>query len=713
MIASSRARGHSPPHALAALFFVALVLRIGCAVWLFPHGYFVKYPALVEDLRQGNSDRWLDGSPFYIAYHWCSDALLGDDLRWRLYGQLLVGSFSVVLIAIVGAKLLGRRAGILCGLIAAAYSGFLVYDTVFEPESWLIFLTTAWVFCLIHSDRDESTNLGSTVLAGILFGLASFTRPTGLLALPFIALYLAARPTGHRRGTHWRALVSFILPSAVSIGLLMFYGMVTAGSYAVAVMNPGEAYYEGNNPWARGALSTYPLVVKDMEMQHPARSDYAHVIYRQIARSELGGQAPPAECNRYWRTKALAFLKEYPGAAAMLLAQKMRFLVASFEAHDVEQARVNDDEIHRWPLVRFGWLAPLGFPGIVLWLSTKASKRPSGLWVPFIVLACFAISNLVFFVSARQRLHMVPPLILFAAYALCEIAGMVRKRSWARLCLALIGFGVCAGAAWPLPTAAAELNHIRSDSTAANRYYRMALDAKSPAERRANAELAVASAPYSYDRLRPAGVLYDQAFYDGARMLVRERLARHAQDLSLRFDLGIAELLAGRLAEAEASFGVVTTSGYAVYRYYFGPSSAYYYLGLCAERRGRFEDALGLYRRALDEQPGCPWSLGREADLSRRLGRSTEAERSVTLLSAIHDPATVHMSLGMAAYDARDYTESSRQFEAALRVLPDLMKARVFLAASLRQRGDPRAAAIYEDLRRFGSTLAFPEAGYP
>lgn len=693
---------------LTLVFGLALLVRVLCVEFVLPPGYFLKYPALLQEIRGGLSERAMDGSFVYLMFHWACQWVFRGNLAWPHAIQIVSGSLSAVLLAAIGCRLWGRAVGILGGCFAALYSGFIIHDSLFEPESFLILFTLGWAWLVLPA-AEPQPSLVRLALGGAAYGLALATRPTILLALPFLLIHVAI---AKRR---WQGLAVFCSVAMLPLGALLLFNWNATGHWTMSRMNPGEAFFEGNNPNARGALSAYPLVIKEQEMQYQGRSDYAHSVYRQIARSCLGLQASVIQCNDYWMDKAMEFMRTHPMTELRIVYAKLRFLLSAYEAHDVEQGAVDQVALGRFPLLGFGVVVAFGLPGAILAIRRGRGvfSYRSGIWIPYVLPTCFSISNIVFFVSARQRLHIVPFLVLFAAVTVAEMFRLAASRRFR----SLSAYVACAAVIYVTvsirPPAAVELDQLRRDAQAAGSAYRAAIRSTNVEERATHAVDAVASAPYLYDKLRPAGVEYDELFYSRVAERSRTRASAAGGDTSLLFNAAIAELLGGDCDRAAHDLKSVLNSGYPVYRYYLAPSSPHHFLGLCAERGGRASDALQEYALALAEQPGSAWSLSRRADLLRRLGRTAEAAADLATLDAIHDPATVHLMLGTAAFEAGDWGESASHFRALSVILPDYMKARVFLMASLKRAGDPTWPDQLAEIQRFGSTLAFPEASYP
>lgn len=676
----------------AALLLFAFGLRYYFAFHVFPQGYFMKYPALIDEIQGESTERALDGSFGYLSFHKGCRWIFGEDLRWTLLIQLALGSFSVLLIASIGTRLFGAAVGCAAGIMAACYESFLIYDDVFEPECLLMFLTLLWLRMFLD-DRSRSATLA---IAGLAYGAAVVTRPTLVLIFLFVAAYIRARSR--------KKLALFALATLPPIlGLVHHNWRNTSGQLSAITMSPGQVFYEGNNPLSRGTLSAYPLVLKEVEAQHKQMSDYAHPLYRQIARGAVGASASVAECNRYWTGLSLAFIRDEPRAWLRIELNKLRFLFSAFEAHDVEHAALSQEAAGGYPLIRFPFVAALGLVGLILAVreQTDAQPRRATLLLLLPVLTCFAAANLIFYVSARQRLHMIPPLIIFAAFAMVSVAGAFRKRAYGYLLASLAATGLIYAAVLQQPPEADALGYMRRTSIVAGRHYRAAISTTDPILRRNHAISAVAAAPYIFDKLRPAGVLYDRSFYEAVVQFASEEAAHH--------DLGLTMLLAGDHPAARRVFADAAPT----YRFYLAPSTPEYYAGVCLEREGDAERALEAYGRSLALFPGCPWTLSRRADLLRRLGRGDDAAADVDSLMRWHDAATANMLLGLAAYDAGGWNESAGRFTEVLRILPDYIKARIFLAAALRRAGDPGWEEYRRQLGGFSTTLAFPEADYP
>src|SRR5213080_4495387 len=120
-----------------------------------------------------------------------------------------------------------------------------------------------------------------------------------------------------------------------------------------------------------------------------------------------------SESNRYWTGKAIAFARAYPLAALRLTARKFYFALHSYDAYDlITMARKNLLLAHQ-VFIPFGVIVALAIVALLLRICGIA---------PFVVFTCVAgIPLILFYVTARQRNALLPPLVVLAAAGFAEI----------------------------------------------------------------------------------------------------------------------------------------------------------------------------------------------------------------------------------------------------------------------------------------------------
>jgi hypothetical protein len=145
---------------------------------------------------------------------------------------------------------------------------------------------------------------------------------------------------------------------------------------------------------------------------------------REVAEASLGRSLAPGEVSRYWFRLGVDGIAREPWGYVRLVGRKLRRMVAPGEHNDfgdeyVEYARLS-------PALRtgigFGTLLPLATLGLVI----AARQHPSLLWCGALA-AAYSASLLLFFVTARYRLPIVPPLLLLAGAALTWLADTLAR----------------------------------------------------------------------------------------------------------------------------------------------------------------------------------------------------------------------------------------------------------------------------------------------
>lgn len=138
-------------------------------------------------------------------------SLLPNPVVGQRITTTLLGIAAIIAIAVTARRLAGERAGLVAGLLAAAYPNIWLSDGLVMSES-LAILLVAVVLGLAHSLL-QSPDTRSAVAVGAVSGLAALTRSELLLLGPLLAVVVLLR---HR----WRVAVR-PLAAAAAAGLVV------------------------------------------------------------------------------------------------------------------------------------------------------------------------------------------------------------------------------------------------------------------------------------------------------------------------------------------------------------------------------------------------------------------------------------------------------------------------------------------------------------
>src|SRR5207249_4142161 len=212
-----------------------------------------------------------------------------------------------------------RGATPLAGLMAAALLALYAPPPFFEAKIMstslavarsvpaLALLTLAW-------------GRGGTIRwlgAGALIGAAALTHPASLLLAPVFATALLVR--GRRLGE-----VAALAGGAIlAVAPATLHNLSAGGGFVLISSQGGITFMQGNSPKSRGlyrpveGFSGSPLTQEKEE--------------RTLAEKGAGRTLSAAEVSSYWFHKALAGIREQPGAYLNLLELKLIRWLSSHE----------------------------------------------------------------------------------------------------------------------------------------------------------------------------------------------------------------------------------------------------------------------------------------------------------------------------------------------------------------------------------------------
>jgi 4-amino-4-deoxy-L-arabinose transferase-like glycosyltransferase len=326
------------------------------------------------------------GYPYFVAAVY---ALFGHSPTAVAGVQAVLDAAMCALVAVIGQRWFGARAGLIAGLLAAVYGPFIYFAAQMLPSTLFVFAVVAAL---------AAGAFAAATLAGCLWAAALLVRSEIVIAFPFVLFDAWTR----ERGALWKTAAPIVLCLATLVAL----NVEGSGTFVLLTTSDGVNLWLGNNPHADGVN---PFIYGPL----------APVADEVRAQASTG-----VEADRIFRQHALAFVRNEPGRALQLLWKKFLWTVTDRELP-------NTDDIewvtgHSWLFWRpvfplsFGMVFPFALAGAVL-LGRQWRERASlaGLLVTGLV------TGVVFFTNGRFRLILVPPLLLFAAVALDRLPALL------------------------------------------------------------------------------------------------------------------------------------------------------------------------------------------------------------------------------------------------------------------------------------------------
>ena len=366
---------------------------------------------------------WLDftSGPFWQPplYSWFLGAVCWfSKAQFFLVARIIQafwGAASCVLLYLIGRRLLAPGVGLTAAMALAIYGPAIFFDGELLPASLATVLLLGVLLALLSLTNSSAG--WRKLVPGLLLGIAALNVAPILIVVPGILLwiYFTERAGGPGKFP-FRSVGLFIA------GLLLVIAPVTVRNYAIGddivliSWNAGVNFFVGNNP-------DYPATIN-------IRPGQAWLDL--IARAQAAGFENGSENSRFFFAEAWRFIRDQPADYARLLGVKF----ASFWKGDEVGRNQNIYYLRHYSRLLsatlwkrtlafpFGLVAPLAIAGFLL-----AIPRGRPVWLVLGVVLSYAAGIILFFVTARYRLPLVPLLLLLAVHA---VFWLVENAGWRR-----------------------------------------------------------------------------------------------------------------------------------------------------------------------------------------------------------------------------------------------------------------------------------------
>ena len=592
--------------------------------------------------RQIAAGDWLGSEVFYQAplYPYFLGVIyrvFGHDLLAVRVIQAVLGAVSSVALGYAAARLISPRAGLIAGLMLAAYAPAIFFDGLLQKSVLDVLFICLTLALIAHLISGSGTRL-SWVGLGAVMGALALTRENALMLILVVALWAAW--ISNKKQTFvsfvpFVPFVSFVLWFFLGVGVVLLpvalRNYVVGGGFYLTTSQFGSNLYIGNNPGAEGSY----MALRDGR----GSPEYERLDAKELAEEASGQRLTPDGVSAYWTRRTLAYVRSDPGDWFLLLARKAWLLANSTEIIDTEAQESHAE--YSWPLrllgpvAHFGVLLPLAVLGaFALWPQRRR------LWLLYALTAAYAGSVILFFVVARYRLPLVPLVIVFAAAGVLA-AGRAKALPFRYRAAALTTAALVAVIAnWPLHTSESQRaiteNNLGTALQESGRieeaieHYRRALGFNSSYTPAMNN---LGSALRASGRTEEAVATYDAA------------LAASASGATVHLNRGNALMSQGKVGEAILSFRQAVAADRRSTHAVNALANALFDEGTAAIEAGNFDAAVTALRESLSLKAG----------------------------------SQTHNNLVIAYASQGRIAEAIAEWEAALRLEPDFSDARTNL----------------------------------
>ncbi|UCD94698.1 MAG: tetratricopeptide repeat protein [Candidatus Zixiibacteriota bacterium] len=552
--------------------------------------------------------------PYLLAFFL---KITGSSLFWTRLLQMIIASFSAVMVYLLGRKLISGKVGIIAGLTYAAYGTMIFYEAMLLiPVIFVLLNLIAAYLMVIYKGRYQP---GRWFLAGIVLGLAAIARPNILLLAPFflVWIYLGFLDLKNIRR---RFLITLVYLAGILIPVfsVTLRNYVVTGEPILISSQGGVNLYIGNNPDTEGLTMLMPELRLDESL---AWDDFTAAT-REVAEAEAGRKLTAAEESSFWTKKALKFIWQNPATFLAITLKKTVYFLVGFENSDqtdIYHSRTYSSlfSILLWKKLicfPFGLIFPLAVVGMaVCW----PKRKELALFYVFII--GYIPTVVLFLVTARHRLPVIPFILIFAAAGVPALWQLIKKGAWktAWKYLALLAvllilsnrtyFDIGFENVFQTHFNLGLTYERRGDLSAAEKEYRKAL------ENNPNSATTINNLGY---------ILYRQGRYEEALSQFRK---------AINIDPDYAE--------------------------------AYNNIGLILESQSDYTNAETLYRQALSKNPGLFQALINLGDIYLDQDRFPESEKAyLDALETAPDNKNIFFKLGALYARMSRFAEAEEMF---------------------------------------------------
>jgi len=418
---------------LIFIFFFSLALRL---VYLLqiranPHFNVPTMDPLYHDVWAQNiaGGNWIGSSiffraPFYPYFLALVYKIFGHGYFVPRLIQHLVGSFSCILVYFLAKKLYNRTTAIIAGLMASTYGILIYFESELLLDSFLVFFGLLLILYLLNTEKNPKGY--RWLVAGLILGLSAITRPNILFCIPFIWIwiYLSLRRKIKLKKT-LSYCTMFLLGAILLVAPLTLRNYIVGKDLVLIASQGGINFYLGNNPRADGMSAIF------------YGADWQYRDFQFTAQMETGKTLKPSQISNFYYAKGLNFIFSQPAKSLKLLWKKFYLFWNRFEIsnnQDIYFFRRYSSLIRNLPL-GFWLIAPLALTGI--FISFRERRK---IFLPFIFVISYMITVVLFFVTARFRLPVIPFVIIFSSFAVYWVIQQLIRRKSKSLVMFLVIF---------------------------------------------------------------------------------------------------------------------------------------------------------------------------------------------------------------------------------------------------------------------------------
>jgi len=383
-----------------------------------------------------NKSFWGEGAyfraplyPYLLAFlAWIS----GSSIFWAKLLQSLLPSVTAMFVFLLADRLFSRKVAVVAGLAYACYGTLVFYETMFLIPALFLMLVVWGVYRVVR--YRDSNSVRTWLYTGLIFGLAAISRPNVLLVIPFFMIWkFLWTPRRLSFLSRWKPSAILLAGLLIAVLPVTIRNVLVTGEFIFVSSQGGINLHLGNNAYADGLT----MIMPEVDLDESVSWREFGVVTKAAAEKEAGRSLSEAELSSFWTTKALKFITSNPGKFLSLLWRKSLYLISGFENSD--NADIYYQRTKSWLFsilvwdawgyfyFPFGLLLPLALVGVYLNRDRRKELTPV-----YIFLLAYVPTIILFLVTARHRLPLVPFLIILASAAVVKMPAVWWKHGFNR-----------------------------------------------------------------------------------------------------------------------------------------------------------------------------------------------------------------------------------------------------------------------------------------
>ncbi|NIA28704.1 MAG: hypothetical protein GWP06_02175 [Actinobacteria bacterium] len=400
---------------LFGILLLGFLIRTGYILTLENKVYWVDefdYMALANHIVAGDGYVMDDGTPTAfrpVGYPLFLAMLrvVGINSLFAIrFVQVLLGVVSIWLIYLLGKLLFNSTVGLVAAGITTIYPYFIFVPGTVLATSWFSFLLIASTLLIFVGSETENIKL--ILLSGLLFAWAALTRPSGIVLIIAVMLWLGVYTL-----PDFRRLLKLSIPFALICAVAVapwFYRNYQEFHIVNLSTNGGRNLWLGNNP--KATINTGSNIPRPKQLD-----------------AKIAAAKSEAEVNRIYIQEAKKFILQNPGKSVLLFLGK----AISFWRWDpspTTHGYVRQNRFYRWiSILSFGPIFSLSLLGF--FFASAGTRKKLLLFFFYAVL--FTFLHALFIIKVRFRLPLDYFTIVTASFALMRFYELAKKMRRKRL----------------------------------------------------------------------------------------------------------------------------------------------------------------------------------------------------------------------------------------------------------------------------------------